>query len=48
LIGERIILAKEPEAAGSEDVKRGEASLRVFTPLAGFSNHRLSGRGITG
>jgi len=23
LIGERIILAKEPEAAGSEDVKKG-------------------------
>jgi len=41
LIGERIILAKEPEAAGSEDVKKGEGIFegiyavgRLFKPPA--------------
>jgi hypothetical protein len=48
LICERIILAEEPEAAGSEDIKKGEGIFEGITPLASFSNHRLSGRGITG
>jgi len=41
LIGERIILAKEPEAAGSEDVENGEGIFegiyavgRLFKPPA--------------